>query len=127
MSRLERELIVSTLQPLVIDTGADWGWTVTIKDAAGNPLNPTNLVLEMRRDLNLNAQLLIRLDMTGQAGGLISPSGSGQWSLTIAEAVTAQIPPGRGFWDLFGRLTGRATKLASGAVEVRPRVTAGLV
>lgn len=118
---------MSNLQPLVIETGADWGWTVTIRDSAGHPLNPTNLALEMRRDVNVTSQLLVRLDMTGTAGGLISPSGAGQWSLTIAEAVTAAIPPGRGFWDLFGRLTGRATKLGSGVVEVRPRVTAVLV
>jgi hypothetical protein len=118
---------MSNLQPLVIETGADWGWTVTIRNSAGQPLNPTGLVMEMRRDINPLSQLLVRLDMTGQAPGLISPAGSGQWSLTIPEAVTAAIPGGRGFWDLFGRLEGRATKLGAGAVEVRPRVTATLV
>lgn len=115
---------MSTLQPLVIQTGADWGWTMTIRDGAGTPIAVTGMVIEMRRDINPTSQLLTRLDTTGQAPGLISPAGAGIWSLTLPWQVTSLIPPGRGFWDVYGTVATRRVKLGAGAVEVEPRVTA---
>jgi len=116
-------LDVSNLQPLVIQTGADWGWNLHITTSLGAPLVASNLEMEMRRDRSSLSQLLTRLDMSGTAPGLISPAGPGMWSLTLPDEVTTQIPTGRGFWDLFGVISGRRLEIAAGAVEVRPHVT----
>ena len=114
---------MSNLQALELQTGADWGWSLLVKDSAGNPLAITDPVMEMRRDLTYRSQRLARLDTTGAAEGLITPSTGGWWLLYLPSAVTAQLPPGRGFWDIFAHLSGRVTRIAAGAVNLRARVT----
>jgi hypothetical protein len=114
---------VSNLQALELQTGADWGWSLLVKNSAGTPLAITDPVMEMRRDLTYRSQRLARLDTTGQADGLITPADGGWWSLYLSSTVTSLMPPGRGFWDIFATLEGRVTRLAAGAINLRARVT----
>lgn len=114
---------MSTLQALELQTGSDWGWSLLVRDSAGVPLTILGPVMEMRRDLNTRSQRLARLDTTGASDGLISPAGSGWWSLTLPSAVTSLMPPGRGFWDIFAILDSRITRIAAGAINLRARVT----
>lgn len=110
--------------PLIIQSGQDWIAPMLVTDQAGAGLVVSNPVIEMRRDLNPAALLLVRLDTTGTADGTITINSVGNWTLRIPYAKTLTMPRGRGFWDCFGFVNGQRTSLSSGIVMVRPRVTA---
>lgn len=108
---------------LVIQSGTDWSRPLSVTSDGVHPLTVTNLVMEMRRDKNPNAQLLARLDQTGSADGLISVLSPGNYTLSLSAAKTSTMPWGRGFWDIFGDVAGKRVLVESGVVMVRPRAT----
>lgn len=113
---------MSTIRPLIIQSGSDWGWTVTINSTSGLP-ELVAPVMEIRRDVISASQLLARLDTSGNADGTIDVLGSGRLRMRLTHQVTANIPYGRGFWDIFCMISGQVTKVASGAVDILPHVS----
>lgn len=116
--------MTTVLNELVIQSGSDWSQPLTVTASDGvSPLAVTNLVMEMRRDKTYMSQMLAHLDETGQADGTITTLGVGTYKLSLSAAFTASMPWGRGFWDVFGLVAGERVQVASGVLNVRPRVT----
>lgn len=111
------------LTQLTIQSGADWAEPLSVTSDGTHPLDPTSMVMEMRRDLNPQAQLLARLDMTGDGDGSITYVNPGNYELSLSADFTGQMPWGRGFWDIFGIVATKRVPVASGVVFIRPRTT----
>lgn len=116
-------MTASTLTELTIQSGADWTVPLTVTSDGVTPVAATGLVMEIRRDLNPNAQLLAHLDESGTSDGTITAGTIGQFTLSLSSAVTSRIPWGRGFWDIFGVVGGQTVPIDSGVVNILPRVT----
>lgn len=114
---------MSTIEPLTIKTGADWGWTYSITFPNGSQPVIAAPVMEIRRDVSTSGQLIARLDTTGEADGLIEILGPGSLRLSMTHQVTARLAYGRGFWDIFGLIEDELVPLASGAINIEPHVT----
>lgn len=111
--------------PLQIFAGQDWAVPIDVFLPNGTtPADVLTPVMEMRRDPNYRGQLLARLDTTGDADGLLTRLSLGHWTAALGWEFTAQMPPGRGFWQIFGFLDARRIEIDSGVVEIIPRVVA---
>lgn len=116
-------LVAPPFVPLEIPSGQDWGVPITVA-LAGAPVEMTTPVMEMRRDLNYRSQLLAHLDTTGHADGTLTRISLGNWTASLPRAFTASMPPGRGFWQIFGFVNSRWISIDSGVLEILPRVVA---
>lgn len=114
---------MSDLEPLILKTGPDWGWSINIH-WLGQPFEFSQPVMEIRRDVSPNSALIARLDTTGAADGLIVMLAPGRVGLYLDSAFTSSLSTGRAFWDMFALVAGRLTPLITqGAIEIEPHVT----
>lgn len=109
-----------------IDRGAVWRRAMSYSDALGNPIEiQAPGFMEIRVDPDEDSVLITRLDSTGSAPGLIEFGPAvNQLVLTLPDHVTADIPAGQYYFDVFVTdSTDQLVKLVHGEVQVRNNVS----
>lgn len=104
---------------IVIEQGADFSTTVSVKDATNNPTNLNNhsVAAQLRKSYYSSTSVNFTTSITDAAAGVIT--------LTMPASVTSNVSPARYVYDLLltNNSTNVKTRVIEGIVNVLPSVT----
>jgi len=106
---------------LTVDQGSDFSTQITVEDSTGNPADLTGYIGagEIRKTYTSSAHYDFVVVITNAASGVVN--------ITIPNAVTNVMKPGRYVYDIEVRSpTMEITRIVEGQVEVLPGVTRSL-
>lgn len=109
---------------LIIDRAAEYRFTLTIKDRAGDPVNLTGKTFYA--DV---IDAATKNQVTAFTATVTSPASSGEVVLSLSEANTLQLNARRGYeWDLFmvTAATSVTERILYGKITVRQNRTKGV-
>lgn len=105
---------------LIVDQGSDFSSTITVEDSTGTVVNLTNYTYsgKIKKSYDSSASVSFATPTT--------PGTNGQITITLTDAQTKAMEPGRYVYDVEIKSSGNATtRVVEGQVEVTPGVTLG--
>lgn len=112
---------------IVIEQGATWYYPFTWKDENNDAVNITGYLFkaQIRKKPAVSVDdppVIITLNSGDEI--VITDGPAGEWSITISDTITSEMPNGNYQWDMFVKYPGgRVVKLWKGDVEFIPNVT----
>ncbi len=107
----------------IIDQGANFSSTITVKDSQGNPLNLTDFTASANMALG-HASTRTRTALTIEFAEFASDRTTGNVSMSLTAAQTALLEaPARYVYDLdITDSNGTVTRIIEGLMTIRPNV-----